>query len=128
MSRSPASKPTSSDPDGGRRADAGPGSGADLGAGRAHPRLDRYFARFERRLPDRVARTLRRLWHPAAWPVRVPAGLLLIVGGVFGFLPVLGFWMIPLGLILLARDIPLLARPIGAALVRLHRRWPRRRR
>jgi hypothetical protein len=58
--------------------------------------------------------------------VRVPAGLLLIVGGVFGFLPVLGFWMIPLGLILLARDIPLLARPIGAALVRLHRRWPRR--
>lgn len=28
---------------------------------------------------------------------RLPVGLLLMVGGVFGFLPVLGFWMIPLG-------------------------------
>ena len=27
--------------------------------------------------------------------VRSVAGLLFIVGGVFGFLPILGFWMIP---------------------------------
>src|SRR5215467_15648034 len=27
-------------------------------------------------------------------------------GGVFGFLPVLGFWMFPLGLVLLADDVP----------------------
>jgi hypothetical protein len=38
--------------------------------------------------------------------------LLLIVGGVVGFLPVLGFWMIPLGLLLLAQDVPFLQRPI----------------
>ncbi len=37
--------------------------------------------------------------------VRAPFGLLLIVGGVFGFLPVLGFWMIPLGVAVLAMDI-----------------------
>ena len=34
------------------------------------------------------------------------AGLLLMLGGVFGFLPILGFWMFPLGLALIALDIP----------------------
>jgi len=33
-------------------------------------------------------------------------GLLLVFGGILGFLPILGFWMIPLGLALLATDIP----------------------
>ena len=37
-------------------------------------------------------------------------GILLILGGVMGFLPVLGFWMIPLGIALLATDIPPLRR------------------
>lgn len=36
--------------------------------------------------------------------VRISIGLLLVVGGLFGFLPVLGFWMIPLGLVILAVD------------------------
>lgn len=35
---------------------------------------------------------------------RITIGLLLVVGGLFGFLPVLGFWMIPLGLVILAVD------------------------
>ena len=38
--------------------------------------------------------------------VRGLIGLLLILLGVMGFLPILGFWMIPLGLALLATDIP----------------------
>lgn len=33
-------------------------------------------------------------------------GLLFMVGGVFGFLPILGFWMLPLGLALIALDLP----------------------
>lgn len=33
-------------------------------------------------------------------------GLLFMVGGVFGFLPVLGFWMLPLGMALIALDLP----------------------
>jgi len=37
--------------------------------------------------------------------VRLLLGLVLIVGGVFGFLPVLGFWMIPLGIAVAAMDI-----------------------
>lgn len=37
-------------------------------------------------------------------------GLVLIIAGILGFLPVLGFWMIPLGIALLATDIPVLRR------------------
>lgn len=43
---------------------------------------------------------------------RVPPGLrsllgiLLILAGIFGFLPVLGFWMIPMGVLFIALDIP----------------------
>ena len=29
-----------------------------------------------------------------------------MVGGVFGFLPILGFWMLPLGAALIALDLP----------------------
>lgn len=40
------------------------------------------------------------------WPrvLRVGLGILLVLGGLLGFFPVLGFWMIPLGLIILAVD------------------------
>jgi hypothetical protein len=39
-------------------------------------------------------------------PARIAIGILLIFGGFLGFLPVLGFWMIPLGLAVLSYDIP----------------------
>lgn len=47
-----------------------------------------------------------------AWPkwLRIPAGVALVIGGALGFLPVLGFWMLPLGLAVLAVDIPLAAK------------------
>jgi hypothetical protein len=51
--------------------------------------------------------------------LRILAGLLFVVGGVFGFLPILGFWMIPVGLLLIALDIPRLRRPVRAWLLRL---------
>ncbi len=35
---------------------------------------------------------------------RTILGVLLMVGGILGFLPVLGYWMFPLGLSLLAVD------------------------
>lgn len=37
-------------------------------------------------------------------------GFLLVAGGIVGFLPILGFWMVPLGLALIATDIPSLGR------------------
>jgi UPF0716 family protein affecting phage T7 exclusion len=45
--------------------------------------------------------------HPG---LRIAVGVLLVVGGILGFLPVLGFWMIPLGLIILSVDLPLVRR------------------
>ena len=65
--------------------------------------------------------------------VRIPLALLLIAGGIFSFLPILGLWMLPLGLLVLAVDIPPLRRPVGDAIVRLQRfiagrqRWFRER-
>lgn len=37
---------------------------------------------------------------------RIATGTLLVGGGCLGFLPVLGFWMVPLGLIVLSHDLP----------------------
>jgi hypothetical protein len=43
--------------------------------------------------------------------VRMTIGVLLIVaGGVFGFLPVLGYWMVPVGFLVLATDVPAIRR------------------
>jgi hypothetical protein len=53
----------------------------------------------------RLVRLFRRVRRTPAW-LAVPGGLLLIVGGIFGFLPVLGFWMIPLGLLVIAPALP----------------------
>ncbi|MEY4967143.1 MAG: hypothetical protein RL274_2726 [Pseudomonadota bacterium] len=55
-----------------------------------------------------------RLPLPGSWIVRVLIGLVLILGGFLGFLPLLGFWMVPLGLMVLSIDLP------------FARRWRRR--
>ncbi len=47
--------------------------------------------RFERHLPNNK-------------PGRIIVGVVLIILGFFGFLPILGFWMIPLGIAVLAFD------------------------
>lgn len=48
-----------------------------------------------------------RTWLRKQSPwVRIPLGILLVIGGFVGFLPVLGFWMAPLGLAVLAIDFP----------------------
>ncbi|PNG27376.1 hypothetical protein [Methylocella silvestris] len=92
-------------------------------------RLDRHLDGFQDKLPERVAGWLSWLRRPASRAVRIPAGFLLIAGGVFGFLPILGLWMLPLGILLLAIDVPLLQRPTGRVLVRgrlLWSKWRRR--
>jgi len=42
--------------------------------------------------------------HAIPHPWRMLTGIVLILGGILGFLPVLGFWMIPLGLLVLSAD------------------------
>jgi hypothetical protein len=47
---------------------------------------------------------------PGSMLLRIPIGLLLVVGGFLGFLPVLGFWMVPVGIAVLSVDIPAVRR------------------
>ncbi len=47
----------------------------------------------------------RRLPLPANRGWRIALGSSLVVGGLLGFLPILGFWMIPLGLLVLSVDL-----------------------
>ena len=46
--------------------------------------------------------------------VRISLGILFIIGGVLGWLPILGFWMVPIGLVILSIDFA------------IARRWRRR--
>ena len=50
--------------------------------------------------------------------LRILLGILLILGGMLGFLPILGFWMLPLGVIVLAKEIPAVDRLARRALLR----------
>lgn len=73
------------------------------------------FAGYKIRLPG----------HPL---LRMGFGVMLIIGGLLGFLPVLGFWMIPLGLAVLGADLPPVRRFYRRLTVKLgywlHKRWP----
>lgn len=51
-----------------------------------------------------VSRHFERLKHHPNQRLRKAAGMALAIGGLLGFLPVLGFWMLPLGLALLSVD------------------------
>ncbi|SCZ07410.1 PGPGW domain-containing protein [Microvirga guangxiensis] len=53
----------------------------------------------------RVAFGGRHVPLPRSKALRVSFGILLILGGVVGFLPVLGFWMVPLGILILSFDL-----------------------
>ncbi len=76
------------------------------------------------RLPPRLQKAVRWLLRPSARWLRVPAGLLLIVGGFLAILPILGLWMLPLGVVLLAEDVPPLRRATGRVLAWIERRHP----
>lgn len=67
---------------------------------------------------------IRWLRQPKNFLIRIPAGVLLVCAGFLGFLPILGFWMIPLGLILLAEDVPPLRSARTWLLNYIERRFP----
>ncbi len=77
-----------------------------------------------RRLPEGFQRMIRRLRQPSARWLRIPAGVLLIIGSIFSILPVFGLWMLPLGIVLLADDVPVLQRATDRVLEWIERRRP----
>lgn len=84
-------------------------------------RLLRQFAVMERRIPA-LRRPLRMLLRDAGAIIRLPLAVLLMVGGLVSFLPFLGIWMMPLGILLLAVDVPPLRPGVSSLSIR-GRRW-----
>jgi hypothetical protein len=76
------------------------------------------------RLPQRLQSGVAWLREPSRVWIRIPAGILLIVGSLFSILPVFGLWMLPLGLVLLAEDVGPLRRAVGRVLAWIERRHP----
>jgi hypothetical protein len=68
-------------------------------------------------------RTLR--WAQRYLPpgVRSLVGFALIVGGLLGFLPILGFWMLPLGIAIASLDFPPMRRRLERWLIDTRRRY-----
>jgi hypothetical protein len=93
---------------------------ADVDASWREHRLQR----LTERLPPAARPLARWLRSPSARPVRLPVGLLLCVGGILGALPLLGFWMLPAGVVLVAEDIPPLRRATGRMLAWLEQKRP----
>ena len=88
-------------------------------------KLDQAYDNLERETPDWMCRRIRWLRNPQARKVRLPLGIALVVAGFFGFLPVLGFEFIPIGLLLIAQDLPFMRKPVAEATLWLERQWMR---
>ena len=85
--------------------------------------LNRYFEMIDQRVPVRVSQSIRWLRKPSSFGVRLVVAMLLILGGVLSFLPILGVWMLPLGLLLIAQDVPLLVEPLLKTFVWVEAKW-----
>ncbi len=85
-------------------------------------RLERQFSALTSRSP-RLRRMSTAIQGRPGVLLRLPLGVLLIVGGILAILPIFGLWMIPVGLLLLAIDLPLLRPVVSATIIRLRRKW-----
>jgi len=85
--------------------------------------LDQAFEGLEHEVPDRVSRAIRWLRDPRGRKVRLPLGVLFLVGGLLWFLPVVGLELVPIGLLLIAQDVPFLRKPVAKGTLWLERRW-----
>ncbi|MGF1625980.1 MAG: hypothetical protein ACFCVH_13950 [Alphaproteobacteria bacterium] len=77
-------------------------------------RLKDRFVPSKREVIERLIKAVRWSHRRIPFGVRTLAGIPLIVGGLLSFLPVLGLWMLPVGLALVALDIPVLRRRLLA--------------
>lgn len=84
-------------------------------------RLQRQFEALTRAVPATRPVT-ERLLRDGMRIVRVPMAMILVLGGVFSFLPVLGLWMLPLGVMLLAVDVPFIRPTVSANSIRGRRK------
>lgn len=90
---------------------------------RGKEELDAAFDKLEREAPDFLTSAICWLRKPQARIVRLPLGILFIAAGFLWFLPVLGLEFLPIGLLLVAQDVPFLRRPVGRMTLWLLDRW-----
>ena len=94
-------------------------------ASRAAPDFDEEARKLQARLPRWAGAAFR--WGIESSPfIRWPIAIILVFGGFLGFLPILGFWMAPLGLILIAEDLPFLRPPLARLFAWILRKWPKK--
>lgn len=74
-------------------------------------------------LPDRARATVDWLREPSRSLIRVGAALLFIIGGLLSILPVLGLWMLPVGLALLSQDLQVIKAPLERAACWIEDSW-----
>jgi hypothetical protein len=86
-------------------------------------KLDRLVGRLKQKMPDSLARAIGWLVSPAAALIRLPLALFFIAGGVFSFLPLLGIWMLPLGILLIAIDVAWVRRWVIRTWPKIEARW-----
>lgn len=98
-------------------------AGADLQSHVASAR-DPRLVRLIDSLPRHFRSTIRLLRQRSSPWLRMTAGVLLVCGGLLGFLPIVGFWMLPLGLVLLADDVSALRSARSRILDWIERRRP----
>ena len=89
--------------------------------------FDEELERFEGLVPPVLGKLLAYTQRPGTFHYRLPIALLFIVGGCAGFLPILGFWMVPVGLMLIVQDVRPARRPMSRALAFANRLLERHR-
>jgi purine-cytosine permease-like protein len=72
----------------------------------------------------RIGNRTFKLPQSRTW--RIVVGVALIIGGIVGFLPIVGFWMIPLGFLVLSQEFHIIRRLRRRAVVKWGRRKQRR--
>ncbi|MGS5087976.1 hypothetical protein ACVC7V_15945 [Hydrogenophaga sp. A37] len=92
---------------------------------RDQQKLDQALDILQAQVPDRLCRVIRWLRNPRARMVRLPLGVLCVVASFFWFLPILGLELLPLGLLLIAIDVPFFQRPVATATLWLEQQWLR---
>ena len=80
---------------------------------RRTPDLNEQLDRLEGICPVYLAKLIHFLRKPGLRWLRLSVGILLIIGGCLWFLPILGLEMIPIGLMLIAIDVPFLRGPVA---------------
>lgn len=91
--------------------------------------LDREFSRFSKKLPRSIGRFVDWLRRPEMRLVRILVAVIFIPGGLIGFfLPIFGFWMTPVGFMLIAQDVPFMRGPMSRMLAWTNDQWEKRRR